>query len=128
MMDWLLYWPPTPLEFTIAIVLAGAAGWGFGRADERRSVTRGLRVLAERNQLTRKLDTRTGFLVARCLECGIPWPTYTRADLRLMDHAQELRPGVRIPCPGSGRTLDPNAYGEIDDPRFTPPTLRPSRH
>ncbi len=61
---------------------------------------------------------RDNFLVARCPECGVPWPTYTREDLRLMDHSKDAD---RTPCEGSGRVLERSEYGEVGDPRFVPP-------
>ena len=66
------------------------------------------------------LEVPSGFLIARCLHCKVPWPTYSREDLRLLEHPR-LRGRTEVPCEGSNRTLDASAYGENGDPRFDPP-------
>lgn len=58
------------------------------------------------------------FLIARCPVCHIPWPTYTREDLRLMPHGTER--GQSDNCAGGNRILEREAYGENGDPRFAP--------
>jgi hypothetical protein len=73
-------------------------------------------------------------LVARCHVCGIPWPTFTRADKRLMDHdrlctwpeATRFMGAARMParlCEGSFRVLPDGEYGENGDDRFAPPAV-----
>ena len=132
---WLFHWPPTPVEFTLCIVFSLACGWLWGHVTAARKFGRGLERWgkdmhahnARVEEIMRKPLVELGgdrFLVARCPECNVPWPTYTRSDLRLLDHDQELGSGVRIPCPGSGRILEPAAYGENGDERFAPPLAR----
>lgn len=36
--------------------------------------------------------SQDAFLVALCPSCGIPWPTYSRTDLRLVDHSARAIP------------------------------------
>lgn len=79
------------------------------------------------------MSNQNNFLVARCPVCAIPWPTYTRVDLRLGEHKRypsvygpltSALDNSRVPlisCEGSGQVLGADAYGENGDPRFAPP-------
>lgn len=134
---WLFHWPPTPVEFAICIVLAVACGLLWGYVIAARKFGHGLEGWGKEmrghnarvEQIMREpltMLSRSSFRVARCPECKVPWPTYTRSDLRLMEHLMELDSGVRVPCSGSGRILKPAAYGENGDERFMPPPRRDS--
>lgn len=61
------------------------------------------------------------FLVAICPDCGVPWPSFTRKDLRLLKHPRHTREKIEAECPGSLKTLSAEEYGENDDDRFAPP-------
>ncbi len=75
---------------------------------------------------------RSEFLIALCPVCAIPWPTYSREDLRLMEHDRIANKGEAptrrmmlsytplVLCSGSGRVLDVGEYGENGDDRFAP--------
>jgi len=72
------------------------------------------------------------FYVAVCPHCGVPWPTLSRMDVRLIEHvAFGSTPatiegtfegtGPFTPCTGSLLSMDLCDCGENEDPRFGGP-------